>query len=547
MKKSLVILGFTLFALQSSLLLAQPDKLSVIDNAALTAKKFKARQAYLGGDLTTAVKLYSEILTTKPTDAEAAFHLGECYQEQNDHDQAISYFEKAEKEDPMCDDNLHLKLGISYHQTLKLDDAISEFGKYVDLMKNSAKKMNESNVNQYIKQCYTAKDLMAHPVNVKVDNLGETINTAYDEKSPSITADGRTLIFTSQRPFMKAVKDENDNEEPLDNVYISKWDTVNNKWGLSYPVEGEVNQPGDKTACTSISPDGLTMLLYKNNSTDAIGGDIYISKKARSNRWSEPKSIGKPINTSYYEDCATLSPDGSTLYFISEKPGGFGNADIYSSQKLDKNVWSDPVNLGPVINTQYDEGGMSMAPDGKTLFFSSTGHNSMGAYDIFKSVQNDSGKWTEPVNLGYPINTVNTDVSLTISADTRYAYFASNRKGGLGGRDIYRVDLTSYPLLGSGKETGKSTGLSILRGKVLDAKGKPIDDATVTVSDSSNAKIASIKTNSDGFYFITLKANSKYKVRVSCKGYKSSTNPVQLPPSPTGTYTKNEDFRLEKN
>ncbi len=526
---------------------AQSDKLSVIDNVNLNAKKFKARQAYLSGDLPTAIRIYNEILALKPNDAEAAFHLGECFQEQGDYDQSVGYFQKAEKEDPVCDDYLHLKLGLSYQQTLKLDSAISEFNKYRELVKNNEARINESGVDQYLQQCNTAKDLMAHPVNVQVENLGVAINTAYDEKSPSVTADGKTLIFTSQRPLTKVPKDENGNDDLLDNVYISRWDSANNKWGLSYPVEGFVNSPNDKTACSSISPDGLTMFLYKNNNTDALGGDIFLSKKERSGRWGQPKPIGKPINTSYYEDCATLSPDGNTLFFISEKPGGYGNADIYSSERIDKGLWSQPVNLGPVINTAYDEGGMSMAPDGKTLFFSSTGHNSMGSYDIFKSVKNDTGSWTEPVNLGYPINSVNTDVSFSMSADTRYAYFASNRKGGLGGRDIYRVDLSSYPLLGANAGTGKPTGLSILRGKISDPKGKPIQDAAVSISDSTNVKVASLKTNSEGNYFITLKANSRYKIRVAYKGYKTSNTPVKLPSSPTGTYTMTEDITLEKN
>ncbi len=546
MKNLLRLLAFLALILSAASSYAQSDKLSVINNVNLESKKLKARQAYLSYDYPTAVRLYNEILAIKPTDAEAAFHLGECFQEQNDNDQAITYFEKAEKEDPVCDDNLHLKLGISYQQTIKLDSAIIEFNKYKELVKNSASRINQSGVDQYIQQCKTAKDLMAHPVNVKIDNLGEAVNTSYDEKSPSVTADGKMLIFTSQRPLTQVPKDENGNDDLLDNVYSAKWDSVNKKWALSYPVEGFVNSSNDKTACSSISPDGLIMFIYKNNNSDAIGGDIYISKRERSGRWGQPKSIGKPINTSYYEDCATLSPDGNTLFFISEKPGGYGNADIYSSEKISKDQWTEPVNLGPVINTAYDEGGMSMAPDGKTLFFSSTGHNSMGSYDIFKSVKNDSGEWSEPVNLGYPINTVNTDVSFTMSADTRYAYFASNRKGGLGGRDIYRVDLTANPLLGSSNGKGVATGLSILRGKISDSKGKPIQDASVTINDSANTKVASLKTNSEGLYFITLKANSRYKIRVAYKGYKSSNTPVKLPSSPTGTYSMTEDIMLEK-
>jgi hypothetical protein len=534
------IIGFAAFA-------QKDGKTNVIDNVGLDAKKFQARQAYLSGDLATAMRLYTDIIAAKPGDAEAAFHIGECYQDVNDNDAAVPFFERAEKADPNCDDDLHLKLGIAYQQVMKLDESLAEFSKYKDKMKDSPKNLKISDVDHLIAEDNLAKDMMAHPVNVKIDNLGSGINSAFDDKSPSITADGKTIIFTSQRPILGGSKDKEGNEVLYDNVYISTWDSAANKWSLAYPVQGDVNELFGKTSCTSISPDGFQMFLFKNNATNAIGGDIFVARRTHSGRWGQPQSIGKPINTSYYEDCACLSPDGNTLYFISEKPGGYGNADIYTSARLGKAEWGNPVNIGPVVNTSYDEGGMSMAPDGKTMFFSSTGHNSMGSYDIFKTVMTDSGKWSTPVNLGYPINTVNMDKSLTISADTKYAYFTSDRKGGLGGRDIYRVDLSNYPLLASDSGKNKPTGLSILRGKITDPKGKPIEEAVVSILDSTNTKVATLKTNAEGNYFITLKANCKYKVKVSSKGLKSSTTPIHLPSSPVGTYSMTENIALVKN
>jgi Tol biopolymer transport system component len=522
-------------------------KTSVFDNVSIEAKKLSARQSYLSGDLTTALRVYTEILNVKPADAGVAFHIGECYQEEGDNDQAVSYFEKAEKADPNCDDDLHLKLGQSYLQIVKVDDAIKELEAYKKKFTDSPKKLKESDVEHYITQCENAKQMMATPVKVIVDNLGEAVNTSYDEKSPSVTADGQTLIFTSQRPLMMSKNNNNGEVELFDNVYLSKWDTAKNRWSLSYPVEGDVNEAYGKTACTSISADGMQMFLYKNNNTDALGGDIYVARKTHSGRWGKPVSIGHPVNSTYYEDCACLSPDGNTLYFMSEKPGGYGNADIYAAPKVAKAVWGNPVNIGPVVNTKYDEGGISMAPDGKTLFFSSNGDKSMGSYDIFKTVMTDSGKWSKPVNLGYPINTVSTDVSFTISADCKTAYFASNRKGGVGGRDIYKVDLSQYPVLAADSSKSKPTGMSILRGKVTTAKGKPVEEAVVSILDSANTKIASLKTDAEGIYFITLKANCKYKVKVSSKGYKSSNTPIHLPSSPVGTFTMTQDVILQKN
>jgi len=543
MKRNIICVLVLAFVGFSSV--AQNTKNSVFDNASIEIKKFNAKQAYNSGDLTTALKLYSEILTAKPQDAEISFHIGECYQDQGDYDQAVNNFEKAEKEDPNCDDDLHIKLGQAYLQLEQVDNALKEMETYKKKFADSPKKLADNEIEHYIKQCENAKQMMASPVKVTVVNLGETVNTSYDEKSPSITADGKTLIFTSQRPLMMSKSGQGE-MELIDNVYSSAWDSAKGKWNLSYPVTGDVNEAYGKTACSSISPDGTQMFLYKNNNTSALGGDIYVAKKSHAGKWSQPVSLGSPVNTSYYEDCACLSPDGSTLYFISEKPGGYGSADIYTSSKLSKTEWAPPVNIGPTINSKYDEGGLSMAPDGKTLFFSSNGDGSMGSYDIFKSVMSDSGKWRKPVNLGYPINTVSTDVSLTMSADCKTAYFASNRKGGVGGRDIYMVDLSQYPILAADSASMKPTGLSILRGKVTNEKSKPVEEAVVTVMDSNNVKIAGLKTDAEGMYFITLKANCKYKIKVSSKGFKSSNVPVKLPSSPVGTFTMTEDVILQK-
>jgi hypothetical protein len=520
---------------------------SIFDDVSVASKCYKARQLFLGGDVSGALKLYKEAFVAKPKDGSIAYRIGECYFTQGDNDMAVEYLEKAEKEgqDTNSKDDVHLLLGEAYLQTDAIDNAHNEFMIFKQKYSNNPKKLKEADIEHYIAETVTAKDFEAHPVNVKVTNLGDAINTPYDEKSPSVTADGRTLIFTSMRPLQL---DKKAKEEPasFENVYISTWDSSANNWKLSYPIDGDINQPYDFTANTSISADGAMIFLYKNNKTNALGGDIFVSRHSRSGRWGKPVTMGKPINSTYYEDGACLSPDGNTLYFVSERPGGYGRGDIYKSEKVSKSSWGEPVNLGPIVNSWYDEGGLSIAPDGKTLFFSSDGHNSMGDYDIFKTVMNDSGKWSVPLNLGYPINTVNKDVSFTISADARTAYFASNRKGGIGGRDIYKVDLSQYAVLGNGNANEKPTGLSILRGKVSDSKGKPVDNVNITISDSAGNKITTVNSNSEGLYFITLKSKFNYKLRVSEKGYKTVTKNFKMPESPVGTFTMLLDILMEK-
>ncbi len=524
------------------------QKTSVIDDAGVKLKMFNANQAYYSGDYTKALKLYTEANNTEPDNGSILFHIGQCHYMLQEIEMSQEYLEKSEKADSNANEDLHLVLGQVYQQLDMLDKAQAEFLWHKRAHNDDPKKLKDDEIDHLIKECVLGKELEAHPVNVKIKNGGEAINSEYDDKSPSITADGSTLIFTSIRPLLVGkMKPSKDPSMVFDNVYMCRWDSTKNDWGMSYPIDGDVNEAYAHTSCTSISPDGNYIFLYKNSATGkSLGGDLYESKRSKKGKWGAPIALGKPINTSYYEDGACLSPDGNALYFVSERPGGFGRADIYKADKVSRTEWGTPENLGPVVNSDFDEGAPFMAPDGRTLFFSSDGHNSMGGYDIFKTSMNDSGKWTTPVNLGYPINTVNNEKCFTITGDARTAYFASDRKGGQGKRDIYIADLTNYSVLATDNNTSKPKGFSILRGKVSSSKGEAIEEAKIVITDSAGANIATLNTSAEGVYFITLKANTKYKIKISSKGYKSTSKPIKLPDSPLGTFTMQQDFTLEK-
>ncbi len=543
MKKWSIITGLVLI---NSFLFAQ--KSNVVDNAGAGIKSFNANQAFLSGDYARALKLYTEANSEKPNDAAILYHIGQCHYVLQEFDQALDFLQKSESVDSNGHADIHLTLGEVYLQEDQVDNAMKEFVWHKKRYMDDPKKMKDDEIGHYIAECATAKKQEANPVNVKIKNGGEAINSEQDDKSPSITADGSTLIFTSIRPLLVGnMKQSKDPSMVFDNVYMCKWDSTKNDWGLSYPIVGDVNEAYAHTSCSSISPDGNYIFLYKNNPNGASkGGDIYISKKSKNGKFGVPVSVGKPVNTSYYEDGACLSPDGNTIYFVSERPGGYGRADIYKADKISHTEWGKPENLGPVVNSEYDEGAPFMAPDGHTLFFSSDGHNSMGGYDIFKTYMNDSGKWVTPINLGYPINTVNNEKGFTLTGDARTAYFASDRKGGMGKRDIYIADLTNYSVLASDNSNTKAKGYSVLRGKVMTSKGEPAEDAKVTVTDSAGAKVAELTTSADGFYFITLKSNEKFRIKISLRGFKSASKPIKLPDSPLGTFTMQQDFTLEK-
>jgi Tol biopolymer transport system component len=364
-----------------------------------------------------------------------------------------------------------------------------------------------------------------------------------------VSADGKTLIFTSRRPGKTSALDKEGDGKYFEDIYVSHWDTLKKTWGDAELIPGSINTEGHD-ACTSISPDGKYIYIYKNDiEGESRGGDIYVSKLSSSGKWGAAKTMGKPINTTYFEGGGCISPDGKTFYFISERPGGFGHADIYLIKKESRSEWGKPENIGADINTPEDEGGLFLAPDGKTLFFTSKGHNSMGGYDIFKTV-NENGKWSKPVNLGYPINTISNDLCFSLAIDAKTGYFTSDRKGGLGERDIYKVDLTNYPILEKDmkpKAVNNGPVMAILRGDIFNATDGKAMEAEVVIYDADGQKVGSTSSSADGGeYFITLEANKSYQVKINVDGYKPVDEKVDIKAAKEGATSVVKHYLLYK-
>ena len=240
-----------------------------------------------------------------------------------------------------------------------------------------------------------------------------------------------------------------------------------------------------------------------------------------------------------------MSADGNKLYFVSEKEGkkygAQGRGDIYVAERVSRTVWGEPKNLGPNINTEGDENLVFIHPDGKTLFFSSNGHLSIGGYDVYMSKLQDDGTWGKPENLGYPINTIGDDVHFTLSVDGKTAYYSSVREEGLGERDIYKIDMSEYPILSE----GVSINLSILKGVVTSGEDKVA--AEVSFKDASGNEVAKTSCDDDGNYFITLTGGNKYTATITAEGYNTSTKEIDLPLGKAGkTLIQVETFSLDK-
>ncbi len=516
------------------------SKIDIIDNP----KLLLAKQTMYGGKYKKAIQDFKILYDKYSKNSELPHYIGYCYYEIGDYKNAFDYFSEAEKNGASVSET-HLYIGLLYQRKSEFEKAIEQFEKFKSKTK-SVKELNESDVEVYISQCKNAITMKQNPVPVKVTNMGQDLNSKYDDATPCITADGKMLVFNTRRP--------EDTNSPLDiegdgkyfqDIYLSYYDTINKKWSPAISVPGNVNTDAHD-AITSISPDGKIIFIYKNDSKDykSMGGDVFISKIMR-NKWKTPEPIGNPINSTYWEGGACISPDGKTLYFTSERKGGYGHSDIWMSTKIDRNKWSKPINLGNVINTPYDEVGLFMAPDGKTLFFASNGPNSMGSYDVFKTVY-ENGQWSTPVNLGYPINTEFSDGPISMDAQGRIAYISSDRPGGLGEKDIYMINLSEYNLLGNKK--GKfNSDLSIIKGVVRDGfEGFGIANAKVDFFDENGKEVSSTFTNENGEYFITISGNKNYTIKASAKGFQTATEKVFLPISKDDTYTLVKDFLLKK-
>lgn len=409
-------------------------------------------------------------------------------------------------------------------------------------------------VDYYLAQSQNAKALMASPVKATFKNMGDKINDEDDDVAPSLTAEGDILIFTSRRNSnLGGLEDPNDGR-PFQDVWMSRLDTTTGEWGEAENLT-KLNSSGHE-ANMSISPDGNTVFIYKNTGDKTGSGDIWYARtKGDPTDWSRPREFEGSFNSSYFETSACLAPGGKVLFFVSERPDGkpsYGSGDIWMCERLNRKEWKKPVNLGASINTQYDEISVCVHPNGKTIFFSSNGEKSMGGYDIFKS-DLVNGKWTEPVNLGYPINTMGDEIHFTISTDGKKAFMAAVRSDGLGRYDIYEIDLSDYQLVNTDRNAEKGAVpsgavLSILKGKLINGTSGTVGaEATITVMDvETGEEVAKTDSDENGNYFLTLEGGKKYKVSISGEGFKTQTDEFYLSKRNSGTpFTLSKSYYLQ--
>jgi outer membrane protein OmpA-like peptidoglycan-associated protein/Tol biopolymer transport system component len=358
------------------------------------------------------------------------YRIGICYLNiPGQKDKAIIYLEEAkkntklnnresvfrEKKAPL---DAYLYLGNAYRVNNNLDKAIESYNKYKELLPSSDK-ANIEYINKQIDACNVALKYLENPIDIHKTNLGNLINNNASNYKAVISGNGNTLIYMNELPFYDA-------------VYFSRFE--DGQWTEPVNITSQIQSDGDQYV-SSISYDGTQLFLTKE---DNFNSDIYTSSYLNE-QWTKSMPLAKPVNSKYWESHASISKDGKTLFFTSNRRGGLGEMDIYRSVLNEEGEWDNPENLGSVVNTALNEDTPFITEDGKSLFFSSQGHNSMGGYDIYVADIDDEGNLTDPVNLGYPINTTDDDLFYYPWNNGQVAYLALLEPDGYGKEDIYKI------------------------------------------------------------------------------------------------------------
>ncbi len=393
---------------------------------------YEAESWLLFEEYKDALPLYMNLLNMYPENYNYKYRIGICYLNiPGEKEKALPYLEDAVKHintqyregrfsETEAPYDALFYLGTAYRVSNQLDNAIETYQSFYQGM--DLKVYDSTVVKHQIEACQNAKTLMRSPLYLKLENQGEYINEGRSDVSPVVSADEKTIVFTRELPFYEGI------------FYSSK---SNASWSPAIQIQPELLIDDGYTS--SLSQDGTELYIYRD---DGYDGNIYVSNLSNG-RWSPAVKLNENINTKYWESHACVSSDGTKLYFTSNRKGTYGGLDIYVSEKDSLGDWGPAVNLGPIVNTPFNEETPFLDSTGKVLFFSSRGHFNMGGHDIFYSTKLDNNKWSTPVNMGYPLNTTDDDLFYSPVGDGYLAYLSRFDNDGYGMEDIYRVEVFS--------------------------------------------------------------------------------------------------------
>ncbi|MCD4696933.1 MAG: OmpA family protein [Bacteroidales bacterium] len=568
MKKQLFILLF--FLISQNILLAQnidfkksnfkdrseelksvSEKLSKAEDFMEAAFSKKSRDESHTLWFYNALKLFREAYEFNPDNAELNFKIGKCLLQTSEKTSAIEYLEKAIKLDHEVNYEVYFYLGKAHKFNYEFDKAEKNFKIFKSKLKNKDLELFSEKIKKEIRECKSGTDHVNNPSRVWIENMNE-LNSEYDDYGACISADESVLVFNSRKkgtiPHMQEAK--NPNEDFSSDIYISYLE--NRQWTLAEKMGQSLNTEGEDEV-VALSSDAQLMFLSRDN----FGNRDLFQSDLIGNTWSVPKALFQnSINTDFNESHASFSHNKIKIYFITDNPyANKGGTDMFFSGRINARhveEWGKAFTVGSELNTKYNEACIFMHPDGKTIYFTSKGHNSMGGYDIFKSVRLP-GKWSDPINLGYPVNTVYDEKYISVSASGKHAYISSNRKEeNQGGYDIYKVtflghekpmiiDTEDHLLASHATPIPESTlegpvmidakNLTVLKGRILDEFTKKAISADIEIVDNEKNEVISIfHSNSEtGKFLISLPSGINYGIAVIAKDYLFYSENFNLP------------------
>jgi outer membrane protein OmpA-like peptidoglycan-associated protein len=408
----------------------------------LNAQKDLIRENFFDAEFFLAEEEYNEALYSYQKvykegyqeNANINYRIGICCMNiQGEKGKAIPYLEKSVKNisenykegsftEAFAPKDALLYLGNAYRISYQLDKAIESYESYLKLAVK-ASPVDIEFAKQQIESCKRAKEAIKNPAPILKENLGKKYNSSTNNFQSVFSGDNNSMAYMTSQKFYDAVD------------FVKK---INGTWSNPLNITPQIESDGNQYV-SSLSYDGTKLFLIRITNTD---GEIMVSDYT-SGRWNPSKPIGKPVNSKYFESHASLSPDGKTLYFTSNRTGGKGGMDIYTSSLAENGEWSEPVNLGDVINTPLNEETPFLSSDGKTLYFSSQGHSSIGGYDVFTSKLQANKSWSAPEALPYPINTTDDDLFFFPDAEKNGGYMTLYQDNGFGEGDLYYLKVIS--------------------------------------------------------------------------------------------------------
>ncbi len=485
---------------------------------------YKGEKAMSKHDFNKVIQYAETAVKIDEKFTEAYIMLADAYSFLHHCERSCFYFQKALEIDPDFNYKLYYFVANEYMRCGEVDKAIARFEEYFKRAAAEKKDLAPAVKDNY-NLCLFRRQLMIDSLHIQPQNMGENINSTYFEYLPSLTLDESRIVFTLRRPKDQYTICQKCYEE--EDMYFSR--NVDGKWQPREAfdfINTHYNEGGQ-----SISPDGKYLIFTACERDGGYGScDLYWSKRI-GDVWTKPKNFGPSVNTEYWESQPSFLADGITIIFTSGKPGGVGGYDLWYTTMLDEGVFTTPKNLGTTINTPGDEDYPFMHPNGMTLYFSSNGHKGMGGKDIFYSNFKPDYTWETPVNMGYPINTMDDEISLFVNARGNKAFFSSNRPGGYGNEDLYWFELP--------REL-QPRAVTYMKGRIFDASDKFPLEASFKVIDlkTGQTMVASTSDPKTGEFLICIPTNSMYALHAERDNYLFYSENFEL----QGNYSNIEPF-----